>query len=199
MELTFTKNGNRYEAEFEATGNFNLHIERKKAGGVAIYQKPSAEGKYATDSSWSDNAPAVVDMDISMLIYPKMIKVVSRAEVACASVTMAGENSASGGDGFRPLTADDVTIYYGSMYSEMMPTTLIEWADTLDLEGEMGYWFVLNNQDAVVYCPYNGEFADSTVVKWAARVNENNDKCLFISSDWAGTAHIYPSKFYIKD
>lgn len=148
MELTFTKNGNRYEAEFEATGNFNLHIERKKAGGVAIYQKPSAEGKYATDSSWSDNAPAVVDMDISMLIYPKMIKVVSRAEVACASVTMAGENSASGGLSIRPFTADDgkVTTFEDGLGEEMDYANYANGAITLP-----GYAKLYIYSDKVLY------------------------------------------------
>lgn len=99
MELEFNKVGSRWEAEFEATGNFNLHIERKKAGGLAIYQKASADDKYATDSSWSDNAPAVVNEDFSMLIYPKMIKVTSRSEPIQGIVTMEGEGSSSGSTG----------------------------------------------------------------------------------------------------
>lgn len=124
MELQFNKVGSRWEAEFEATGNFNLHIERKKAGGLAIYQKASADDKYATDSSWSDNAPAVVNKDFSMLIYPKMIKVTSRSEPIQGIVTMEGEGSSSGGSGglsIRPFTVDDgrVTMFEDGIGEEM--------------------------------------------------------------------------------
>ena len=73
MELQFQKVGGRYEAEFEATGDFNLHCERKGAGNFKLYQKGTPEGQYATESSYADhNAEAVVDKDFSMLVYPKM-------------------------------------------------------------------------------------------------------------------------------
>lgn len=96
MELEFKKVGSRYEAEFEATGNFNLQIERKKRGGLAIYQKKSADDKYASESSYSETAEAVVNKDFSMLIFPKFIKVVSGSEVTKAVVTMEGEASEGG-------------------------------------------------------------------------------------------------------
>lgn len=91
MELQFQKVGGRYEAEFEATGDFNLHCERKGAGNFKLYQKGTPEGQYATESSYADhNAEAVVDKDFSMLVYPKHIKVVSEKEVTCCVATISG-------------------------------------------------------------------------------------------------------------
>ena len=91
MELQFQKVGGRYEAEFEATGDFNLHCERKGAGNFKLYQKGTPEGQYATESSYADhNAEAVVDKDFSMLVYPKHIKVVSEKEVTYCVATISG-------------------------------------------------------------------------------------------------------------
>lgn len=88
MELTFSKVGGRYEAEFQATNDFNLHVERVKSGSIKIYQRGSANGQYASESSWADhNAEAVVDNDYQMLVYPKFIKIVSASEVFSAEVT----------------------------------------------------------------------------------------------------------------
>jgi hypothetical protein len=40
MELSFVKEGGRYSAEFEATSDFNLHIEREDDGFLFVKQKP---------------------------------------------------------------------------------------------------------------------------------------------------------------
>ena len=90
MNLEFKKVGNRYEAEFEATGDFNLHIEREKKGNLAIFQKTSADDNYASASSYSDNAEPIVNKDFSMLIYPKFIKVVSGSPVTRCVATISG-------------------------------------------------------------------------------------------------------------
>ena len=42
MNLTFTKKGEWYEADFTADGNFNLHIE--KPGGTCYLQQSSVSG-----------------------------------------------------------------------------------------------------------------------------------------------------------
>ena len=39
MELTFNKVKENYEAEFEVTSDFNLHIERKQGGNIYFYQR----------------------------------------------------------------------------------------------------------------------------------------------------------------
>ena len=87
MELTFEKVGNQYVAEFQATNDFNLHIEREEIGVLEVHQRGSEEGKY--DFAWSTgvNGRKVVDYDFGALVYPKWIKVVSSSEVSKAFVT----------------------------------------------------------------------------------------------------------------
>ena len=85
--LNFIKNDKQdWEAEFEATGDFNLHLERFKKGTVTILQKTYKEGEYA----FSNEFPYYhnnFDFDFTGLIYPKMIKVVSDSEVLLGIVT----------------------------------------------------------------------------------------------------------------
>ena len=123
MELQFQKVGGRYEAEFEATGDFNLHCERKGAGNFKLYQKGTPEGQYATESSYADhNAEAVVDKDFSMLVYPKHIKVVSEKEVTYCVATISGggsiDDNPTDGVSLRPVTADDVILYKTNQFGE---------------------------------------------------------------------------------
>ena len=115
MELQFQKVGGRYEAEFEATGDFNLHCERKGAGNFKLYQKGTPEGQYATESSYADhNAEAVVDKDFSMLVYPKHIKVVSEKEVTYCVATISGggivDNTPSKVAGFNDSIAFNTPV-----------------------------------------------------------------------------------------
>ena len=49
MDLSFEKKGNLMVAEFEATGPFNLHVERDSKGYIAVYQKGIAEGEYSKE------------------------------------------------------------------------------------------------------------------------------------------------------
>ena len=94
MELEFKKVGSRYEAEFEATDNFNLHIEREAKGDVQIFQKANAECDYATDPSWEEEfASKNIDKDFSMLVFPKYIKIVSESEVTRCIATISGGGS----------------------------------------------------------------------------------------------------------
>ena len=97
MEITFEKVGNKYVAEFEATNDFNLHIERTEQGTLEVYQRGTAEGEY--DFAWSAGIGArkVIDYDFGALVYPKYIKVVSGSEVISASVNFnEGGGSGSG-------------------------------------------------------------------------------------------------------
>lgn len=114
MELEFKKVGSRYEAEFEATGNFNLNIERVAPEKIQVFQKGAEDGEYASQASWYNNyASAIVDYDFSALIYPKWIKVVSYSEPVQAIVTMESESGGSGSDGAKivPLT-NQCKVYY---------------------------------------------------------------------------------------
>ena len=87
MELNFIENKQKdWEAEFEASGDFNLHIERDKKGTITILQKTYADGEYC----FSNEFPYYhnnFDFDFTGLVYPKMIKVISDCEVKIGVVT----------------------------------------------------------------------------------------------------------------
>ena len=99
MELTFEKVGNQYVAEFQATNDFNLHIERKEIDVLEVHQRGSEEGKY--DFAWGTgvNGRKVVDYDFGALVYPKWIKVVSGSEVVSASVNFNEGGGSGNGSG----------------------------------------------------------------------------------------------------
>ena len=90
MELNFSKVGNEWVAEFEATNHFNLHLERKGTGSLIVSQRGSGSGEYAAAfvRGVYEGRP-VIDYDFGALVYPKWIKVVSGSEVINAVVTFA--------------------------------------------------------------------------------------------------------------
>ena len=90
--MEFVKKNGMYEAEFEATADFNLHIERKAGGRFLIYQKTVENGEYDIVDSvdYQDyRHKTVIDLDMTAAIYPKYIKVVSESEVTMGVVTYA--------------------------------------------------------------------------------------------------------------
>ena len=93
-DLAFDSNillNNLYVAEFEATGDFNLHIERVSDGRFLVHQKSVADGEYDivdTVAYMDLDHKDTIDMDFVALVYPKWIKVVSEAEVTMGIVTM---------------------------------------------------------------------------------------------------------------
>ena len=95
MELNFIKNeATRYwECEFEATADFNLHIEGVPEGKVWIYQRTTASGEYAyiKEATPYPSLVDVYDFDFSALIYPKFVKVVCGTEPTYAEVVSNGE------------------------------------------------------------------------------------------------------------
>lgn len=87
MELTFNKNEKSdWVAEFEATGDFNLHLERDQKGTITILQKTYKDGEYAFSNEFPYHYNNF-DFDFAGLIYPKMIKVISDCEVLVGVVT----------------------------------------------------------------------------------------------------------------
>lgn len=95
MELQFVKQGSRYIAEFQTTGDFNLHIERKESGFLYVNQRTTASGKYDSIRGTSFNyGDPVVDVDFVGTIYPKYIQVVSKVMPTMAEVTSQGEVNA---------------------------------------------------------------------------------------------------------
>lgn len=88
MELRFVKDGNVFVAEFEAAGDFNLHVERSAGGLFKVEQRTTTEGNYAkVDSLGYLDGKDVIDRDFVGAIYPKYIKVVSEVDPTLAIVT----------------------------------------------------------------------------------------------------------------
>jgi hypothetical protein len=91
MELNFVKNNNMYEAEFEVTADFNIHVERTSGGKFYVYQKTVQDAKYVLveNIKYIYNNDTTIDLDMTALVYPKYIKVVSEPEVTMGVVTYA--------------------------------------------------------------------------------------------------------------
>jgi hypothetical protein len=91
MELVFTETATgSWSAEFEATADFNLHIEGVAEGNVRVYQRGTPSGKYADVRSATPypSFSYVYDFDFTALVYPKYIKVICPNEPEVAVVTM---------------------------------------------------------------------------------------------------------------
>ena len=87
MELIFKKQDKVWVAEFKATADFNLHIERDEPGILALYQRTTTSGEYAEiEGTREYRYKEVYDCDFIGSIYPKYIKVVSASEVVNAEV-----------------------------------------------------------------------------------------------------------------
>lgn len=92
MELQFTQTEKGfYVAEFEATADFNLHVEHKAIGQVLMYQS-TGTGDYALIEGVKQlEGKTVFDYDFTALVYPKRIKIVSMSEPTYAIITTDGE------------------------------------------------------------------------------------------------------------
>lgn len=90
MELNFVKENNVWVAEFEATADFNLHIEREEKGSIAVYQRTTPSGEYDSVymGGYFNREHKTIDADFVGAIYPKYIKVVSQVEVTNAELTL---------------------------------------------------------------------------------------------------------------
>lgn len=88
MNLDFEKKGSWWVAEFEATDDFNLHIERAGGGNIAIYQTsvPSTKFDYVRTLNQGINDD-VVDTAIIVPIPPMTIKIESKSMPTLAVAT----------------------------------------------------------------------------------------------------------------
>lgn len=94
MELVFNQVQNRWEAEFEANADFNLHIDGVLEGNISVFQRGTASGQYALVRKAKPNPTLnvnVYDYDFSSLVYPKFIKVSCATEPTYAEVVSDGE------------------------------------------------------------------------------------------------------------
>lgn len=88
MELIFDKNAeNLYEVEFEASSDFNIHVERNTVGYFAVMQRTTTSGKFDITLNLGNNGRECIDCDFSGVVYPKTIKVVSSVPVISGEVT----------------------------------------------------------------------------------------------------------------
>ena len=89
MELTFTKDGDKYVTSFAVTSDFNIHIE-KSGGRVVLFQSSIENGEYDYVSGATiADTDGVFDSDFTALIYPKYIKMVADVMPTKAVVTFA--------------------------------------------------------------------------------------------------------------
>lgn len=89
MELNFTKQAEGYVAEFEATTDFNLHIEREGSSPLAIFHTSVEGSEYDSIdlSGYNNRKHKTIDIDYVSTIYPKWVKVVLQEPVINAVVT----------------------------------------------------------------------------------------------------------------
>lgn len=88
MNLQFLKEKTKFVAEFEATGDFNLHLERPSAGAIYLQVRGTSQGKYDSVKNVSmSDADLIFDSDFTALVYPKYIRIVSDVEPTVAVVT----------------------------------------------------------------------------------------------------------------
>lgn len=87
MDLQFQKEGNVWVAAFEATSDFNLHLERVENGAVKVLQSGTQGGEYDVAFTRNIYEGEVFDYDFGALVYPKYIKVTSGSEVIRGVVT----------------------------------------------------------------------------------------------------------------
>ena len=92
IDITFNKVGELWEAEFEATADFALHIERSDVGTIQLFQNTSSSNGYAIveDFRFDNRNKLVIDYDTPVLI-PKRIKIVSEVLPTYAAITTDGD------------------------------------------------------------------------------------------------------------
>ena len=122
MEITFIESNleigkkKAWECEFAAQDDFNLHIERVEGGRFLVYQKSVEDGEYAiVDGIVRHDHKDVIDLDMTALVYPKWIKVVSESEVTSAYLTTDGEVVVEGGvseEGFGEAIAQETLVHF---------------------------------------------------------------------------------------
>ena len=91
MTLEFQKVGDLYVAEFQATSDFALHIEKGK-GSLVVSQKSVEVGEYdIVKGLYVHPCDRCVDVEFKRGIYPKWIKIASNILPSVAIVISEGE------------------------------------------------------------------------------------------------------------
>lgn len=90
--LSFTKQGNVYVARTTVTGDYNLHVERKKAGKFYVYQRGTSSGQYAPVvlPPWVSNTGQIIDLGFCHGVYPEgglYLQIESETEVTSCTLS----------------------------------------------------------------------------------------------------------------
>lgn len=91
-QITFTKVGGKYVAEFAAGGNFALHIERAEAGAISLEMKSVEEGQYAVvggEFLQKNRNALVIDEQVQAVVFPVYVRVTSATQPSMAVVVTA--------------------------------------------------------------------------------------------------------------
>lgn len=83
MDVQVREIGGIYKAEFTATQDFNIHIEKSSAAPTYIYQRTTDSGEYASLDYYGNYLHnKVIDTDFSAIVYPKHILVESEVPMS---------------------------------------------------------------------------------------------------------------------
>ena len=163
MNLEFIKEGNIWVAEFEATSDFNLHIERVDDGLLKVMQRGTTEGEYVDTDIRDAGKPCYknFDYDVAAFVYPKWIKVISGTEVITASVNF-NEGGGSGSGSSDDNNSKNILI---SIRNDSAPVSGDLMVDTVTMEGKL---YTYTQYDDMGYPVYdnivNIPYAIDTVV-----------------------------------
>lgn len=187
IDITFNKVGELWEAEFEATADFALHIERSDVGTIQLFQNTSSSNGYAIveDFRFDNRNKLVIDYDTPVLI-PKRIKIISKVLPTYAAITTDG---------------DVVEI------KSQSKTVEISSNGTTSVEPDAGFSY-LSKVDVKVDVPQSGEGGGSDgtgrdIEYFSVTNNESAGELIFLMSlvklDYSGNIDILTSAGYVAD
>ena len=87
IELNFNLVAGMWQADFKASGDFCLHIERSYPGAIALLQKSIEDGRYANvEDSSVDRSDLIIDTEVQGFIAPKWLRIVMADQPTLAVV-----------------------------------------------------------------------------------------------------------------
>lgn len=88
MVLEFTQVGNSYIAEFKATDNFNIHVEKQTPGFISMGQRSTEAGSYVAIKDFDYKAQVIDAGVVSPTgIFPMWYRIESNGPVTVEIVT----------------------------------------------------------------------------------------------------------------
>lgn len=82
MDVQVKEANGVYIAEFTATQDFNIHIEKSCAAPTYVYQRTTDSGEYASLDYYGNYLNnQVIDTDLRAIVYPKHVMIVSECKM----------------------------------------------------------------------------------------------------------------------